>query len=389
LVPPLAVMGIGSWPRPRWLLRALHEHLERRLPEDEFALAADDAVRLSVQAQLSAGVDVLTDGEQRRDNYASFVGGLLEGCQLIPITDLLPYVDDPEEFREELRALDVPAERVRHPAVFARIRRVRPLAVHELRFVQSIAPGRAVKVALPGPYLLTRTMWLECVSDRVYRTREDLASDVVRALRAELVELLANGASLVQLDEPVLTEVVFGKARARRTFMCGALGERGDPEQELGFALELLGATVEGLSRDRLALHVCRGNWTPDESVALVGDYRPLLPVLSRAPVGTLFLELATPRAGELEVLSRLPDDKRIGVGVVNQKAPRIETVDEVAARMERAARLFGKERVLLAPDCGFATFADNPIASEAVAAAKLKAIAEAAQRFQSQGGIP
>jgi 5-methyltetrahydropteroyltriglutamate--homocysteine methyltransferase len=171
--------------------------------------------------------------------------------------------------------------------------------------------------------------------------------------------------------------------------MCGALGERGDPEQELGFALELLGATVEGLPRDRLALHVCRGNWTPDESVALVGDYRPLLPVLSRAPVGTLFLELATPRAGELEVLSRLPDDKRIGVGVVNQKAPRIETVDEVAARMERAARLFGKERVLLAPDCGFATFADNPIASEAVAAAKLKAIAEAAQRFQSQGGIP
>jgi 5-methyltetrahydropteroyltriglutamate--homocysteine methyltransferase len=193
----------------------------------------------------------------------------------------------------------------------------------------------------------------------------------------------------VQLDEPVLTEVVFGKARAQRTFMCGALGERGDSDQELGFARELLAAAVEGLPRERLALHVCRGNWTPDESVALAGDYRPLLPVLSGAPVGTLFLELATPRAGELDVLSGLPDDKRIGVGVVNQKATRIETVDEVASRIERAARLFGKERVLVAPDCGFATFADNPIASEVVAAAKLKVIVEAAQRFRSQGGIP
>ena len=386
-VTPLSTMGIGSWPRPRWLLRALHEHLERRLPQQEFDQAADDAVRLSVQAQRSAGVDVLTDGEQRRENYASFVGGLLEGCQLIPITDLLPYVDDPEEFREELSALDVPAERVRHPAVFGRIRRVRPLTVHELAFVQSIAPGRPVKVALPGPYLLTRTMWLECVSDRVYRERRDLAADVVEALRAELAALLRQGAALVQIDEPVLSEVVFGKARAQRTFMCGALSGRGDPASELGFAQELLSALTDGFPRERLALHVCRGNWTPDESVALAGDYAPLLPLLSRAPVGTLFLELATPRAGELEVLASLPSDKRIGVGVIDQKAGRIETVDEVAARARRAVRLFGRDRVLLAPDCGFATFADNPIAPETVATAKLKALAEAARRLRSEGG--
>jgi 5-methyltetrahydropteroyltriglutamate--homocysteine methyltransferase len=383
-VAALSAMGIGSWPRPRWLLRALHEHLERRLSDEEFAQTADDAVRLSVQAQLAAGTDVITDGEQRRENYASFVGGLLEGCQLIPITDLLPYVDDPEEFREELRALDVPAERVRHPAVFGRIRRVRPLAEHELTFVQSIAPGRPVKVALPGPYLLTRTMWLECVSDRVYQKREDLAADVVLVLRDELAALLARGAALVQFDEPVLSEVVFGKAPARRSFMCGALSERGDPAAELALAQDLLTAVTDGYPRERMALHVCRGNWTPDETVALAGDYRPLLPFFSRAPVGTLFLELATPRAGELDVLSSLPGDKRIGVGVVNQKTAWVESVDEVAARGARAVRLFGKERVLLAPDCGFATFADNPIAPEAVATAKLKSIVEAARRLRA-----
>src|SRR4029079_1301578 len=96
------------------------------------------------------------------------VGGRLDCSQLIPITDLLPYVDDPAHFEAELRALDVPAELVRHPAVLRRIVRHRPLALHEARFVQTIT-ARPVKIALPGPYLLTRTLWLECVSERVYR----------------------------------------------------------------------------------------------------------------------------------------------------------------------------------------------------------------------------
>jgi 5-methyltetrahydropteroyltriglutamate--homocysteine methyltransferase len=111
---------------------AIHVHMEGRLGGDEFEATAEDATRLAVEAQLRAGVDVVTDGEQRRDNYASFVGGLLDNCQLIPLTDLLPLVDDPETFVAELSSLDVPASEVRHPAVFGaaclRARRVpRPL----------------------------------------------------------------------------------------------------------------------------------------------------------------------------------------------------------------------------------------------------------------------
>ena len=121
-------MGVGSWPRPGWLLRALHDYLERRLDEASFQQTADDAVRLAVAAQERAGVDVVTDGEQRRDSYASFVGSRLDNCQLIPLTDLLPYVDDPHKFEEELRALDVPAGKVRHPAVLGPLLRSRPLA---------------------------------------------------------------------------------------------------------------------------------------------------------------------------------------------------------------------------------------------------------------------
>ncbi len=302
-VEPLSAMGIGSWPRPAWLLRALHDHLEGRSSDAEFQATADDAVRLAVQSQLSAGVAVVTDGEQRRDSYASFVGSRLEGCQLIPLTDLLPLVGDPDSFREELASLDVPASEIRHPAVTGRIRRVRTIAGHELEFVRANW-DRPVKVALPGPYLLVRTMWLECYSDRVYASREDLAADVVHVLAEELAALVAAGAALVQFDEPVLSEVVFAPPAVRRSFMCGALAEKREPERELDFARELLEEVVRGVPRERTAVHVCRGNWSPDESVALAGDYRPLLPYLGRAPVGTLFLELSTPRAGEIEVLT-------------------------------------------------------------------------------------
>lgn len=142
-IAPLSVMGIGSWPRPRWLLRTLHEYLQGRVDEVEFQATADDAVRLSVDAQLRAAVDVVTDGEQRRDDYASFVGGILDNCQLIPVTDLLPYVDHPDKFAAALQSLDVAADMVRHPAVFGRLGRGKPLAVHELQFVQRLTDRRS------------------------------------------------------------------------------------------------------------------------------------------------------------------------------------------------------------------------------------------------------
>ncbi len=380
-ISPLSVMGIGSWPRPRWMLQAIHDRMEGRLDEAEYQATADDAVRLCIDAQVRAGADVVTDGEQRRDSYASFVGGLLDNCQLIPLSDLTAMVDDPEEFEQELRALDVPATEVRHPVVYGSIGRSRPLAVHEFEFASSCA-GRPVKVALPGPYLLTRTMWMDCLTDLPYDSREELSRDVVRVLREELHFLLAKGVSLVQFDEPVLSEVVFGASSQNRTFMCGALSEKLEPEQELDFASSLLGEVVRGLPEERLGLHICRGNWTKDESAALAGDYRPLLGVLKDAKVGTLFLELCTERAGEAELLRELPEDKRIGVGVVNQKLDTVEPVKEIRRRVERAVDLFGEERVLFTPDCGFATFADNPVASASVAEAKLKAIVQARDGF-------
>lgn len=386
-IAPLSVMGVGSWPRPRWLLQALEEFLQGRLDEAAFHQTAEDAVRLAILAQEQAGVAVVTDGEQRRDNYASFVGSRLDNCQLVPITDLLPYVDDPKKFQQELQALDVPADSVRHPAVLGPLRRSRPLAVHELAFARRVT-SKPVKVALPGPYLLTRTMWLECVSDRVYTEREQLAQDVIRILREEVGELLAAGATLVQFDEPVLTEVVFGRPGKNRSFMCGALGERRDPDSELAFAGQLLRAVLADWPRERLALHICRGNWSRDESVALQGDYRPLLPLLQTLPVGTFFLEMCTPRAGEMAILKELPPESRLGLGVVNPKSATVEPVAEIVQRAEQAIALLGPQRVLLNPDCGFATFAASPITPAELARGKLAAIVQAAEILKKKYGL-
>ena len=386
-VRPLSVMGIGSWPRPRWMVEAMHACVEGRLGDAAFHETADDAVRLCASAQERAGADVLTDGEQRRDSYASFVASRFDNCQLIPLIDLLPLVDDPEEFAQELRALDVPAADVRHPAVFGRLSRSRPLVAHEVDFLRTLT-DKPVKVSLPGPYLLTRTMWMECISDRAYDTREQLAEDVVRVLREEIAELVDAGVALIQLDEPVLSEVVFSGAKNRRSFMCGALSQSRGPEHELGFARDLVNAVLADAPRERMAVHVCRGNWSPDESVALAGGYAPLIDTLAALKVGAYLLEMCTPRAGEVEVLRALPEDARIGVGVVNQKHREPEALDEVAARIGRAVDLFGRERVLLHPDCGFATFADNPICDAASAEAKLAVIARAAAMVRERAPV-
>jgi len=114
----------------------------------------------------------------------------------------------------------------------------------------------------------------------------------------------------------------------------------------------------------------------------LSGSYVPLIEFLQRLPVGNLFLELCTPRAGELEILAELPAEVRVGVGVVNQKHQAIESTEQIRKQIERAITLFGVDRVMLTPDCGFATFADNPIASTQIAIEKLKAIAEARQQI-------
>lgn len=217
-LPLFPVTQVGSWPRSRELLAALRDARRGGLDRAGFAEVADREVRACVEAQLEAGVDVVVDGEQRRDNFYSFVTDKLDGTRLMSLAEMLDTVEDKAGFEDMLDTLDVPASAIRNPTCVGRLARREPLAVDELRFVQQMT-DKPVKVSLPGPYLLTRSMWVTAHSRGAYGDKVELGQDVVRILREELQELADAGCAFVQFDEPVLTEVVLSDSSERRTFM--------------------------------------------------------------------------------------------------------------------------------------------------------------------------
>jgi 5-methyltetrahydropteroyltriglutamate--homocysteine methyltransferase len=209
---------VGSWPRSKDLLRALRDKQRGRMTDGEFQRVADGEVRRCVQHQVEAGIDIVVDGEQRRDNFYSFVTDKLDGTQLMSLAEMLDTVDDKSGFEEMLDTLDVPASAIKNPTCIGRLSRREPLAVGELRFVEQLT-DKPVKVTLPGPYLLTRAMWVGAFSKKGYADKIEMGDDVARILREELMDLRDAGAAFVQFDEPVLTEVVFAEDCDRRTFM--------------------------------------------------------------------------------------------------------------------------------------------------------------------------
>ncbi len=367
----LPVSVVGSWPRPAWLLAA------RKRGAKDLASLEDEATLLAIKYQEDAGVDIVADGEQRRDNFCSFVSDRLHGMDLMSMADLLDHVEDKAGFETILDALDVPAFAIRNATVTGKLSVRRPLALDDFRFLRAHT-RRRVKVALPGPYLLSRSAWVKSLSGAAYPTRELLADDIVRLLRDEVLALAAEGCDVVQLDEPVLSELAFAGKSATHTFMCGALAAAASPEKELAFAVDLVNRVFDGVSGPVRAIHICRGNWSQDESVLLAGPYDALIPQLSRMRVDQFVLEYATPRAGRLETLAELPGGAGVGLGCVNPRTPEVETPEEIAARVRAAAAVIGEERLSLNPDCGFGTFSDRPVNTAQVAARKLAAMTRA-----------
>ncbi len=378
-LPSFPVTTVGSLPRPVSLLRALKAKRRGDLSEAAFERVADAAVLEALRLQESAGVDIVTDGEQRRDNFYSFVSEKLDGVRLMSLAAMLDYVEDKAGFEKLLQTLDVPAYSIFNPTCIGKIARRQSLAVEEVRFLKRHT-DKPVKVPLPGPYLLTRAMWVPEITGKIYADKEALAEDVVRILREEAFALLEAGADFIQFDEPVLTELVFTQGQTR-TFMCAALAARKDPAEELEFAVGLINRVVEGLEGVRTGLHVCRGNWSRNEATLLRGNYAPLKPWFARLKVRQLVLEYATPRAGDLLAF----EEKEVGLGVVNPRTNEIETVEEIVSRVKNALNLVSREKLFLNPDCGFGTFSARPMNDVAHVEAKLRSLAQAAHRLREE----
>ena len=377
------VTVVGSWSRPPWLVQALRRRQAGEISKEEFDRIADDAVLAAVKYQEDAGVDIVSDGEVRRDNFYSFVVEKLSGMKLMKVSELLDYVKDRAGFEEVLRALDVPAFAIKSPIAIEKIGRRQGLALDELDFLKQHTT-RQTKIPLPGPYLLTRSSWFEGLSDKAYPTPEELSEDIVQLLREEIVALRDRGVDFIQFDEPSLSQVVYGD-EAGETFMCAALSSRKDPTDELEFAVRLMNATVDGIDGVKFGVHVCRGNWSRKEEVLLKGNYGPLLPYLVQMNIDQLVLEMATPRAGELDVFKEYANEKELGLGVVNPRTDEIESPKMIVQRVKDVLKFFDPKKIYLNPDCGFGTFAERCVNTSETAYRKLKAISEAAALLRQE----
>ncbi len=212
------VTQVGSWPRSKVLLKALRDKQKQRITREEFDTIANKEAERCIKYQLDAGVDILVEGEHHRDNFYSFITDKIEGTKLMSLAEMLDTVENKESFEEMLDTLDVPASAIKNPTCIGKLKRKESLTLNEFKFVKSFT-DKPVKITLPGPYLLTRAMWVGSYSKMGYNNKLEMAEDVIEILRQELSDLQAAECEFVQFDEPVLTEIVMSDDCGRRTFM--------------------------------------------------------------------------------------------------------------------------------------------------------------------------
>jgi 5-methyltetrahydropteroyltriglutamate--homocysteine methyltransferase len=353
---PTAV--IGSLPRPAWLLDVLKEYLAGRVPRSEWGQACDHAVPSAVGLQEAAGIDIITDGEWRREGYFQVFYERVDGFK-------------PGLIQGRTRTW---------PAAVAPLRRRGPVVSDGVEFLRRLT-RRAIKVTLPSAYVILRRFYSPEHSARAYPTREHFLRAVEGVLLAEARDVLDEGADCVQFDDPMLGYFVDPKYREQRSGHWGT-GQFKDADAELRLGIESINRLAGPLRQRRahVVLHVCRGNIERRSDAQ--GDFRPIWSELCRVQVDELALEFAMPQAGTPDVLAELPPRLRLGFGCVDVRSAEVETPETIAGRVREALRHLPAERLTLNPDCGFAPSGDNPIPPDEPYA-KLRALAEAARRLR------
>lgn len=308
------------------------------------------------------------------------------GVSQMSMAEMLDYIDDKREFENILKTLDVPATSIKNAICTGKLEYKGEIVANELKLLKSFTK-KPVKITMPGPYLVTRSMWLYNLSSKFYSSKEELGEDVIRIYQKEIENIQNIGVDIIQFDEPVLTEVVFTEGRPR-TFMCAALSTRKDPTEELNFASHLIKSVMSKVDRSKsiASLHVCRGNWSKDESILLTGPYTPLLDLFSEIGADLLALEFSTPRAGELKALlsdERIRNKVSLGLGVINPRFDEAESIDSIYNRAKEALTFIDKDKLWLNPDCGFATFSNRPVNEYENIKGKIKSMIAARDRLR------
>lgn len=367
---------IGSFPRSRELLSLKRKlNVDEKFREEYNKLLKEETKKI-VELQEKYSIDIITNGELRRDNYVSFIADKINGVVMMNMSDMLDYIEDKNAFEKILQTLDVPSVSIKNAICNGKLEYNKKLVADEIKELKEITSSK-IKATLPGPYLMTRSMWLYPLSKNFYASKEALGEDVIKILKKEVDNLIEEKVDVIQFDEPVLTEVVFSKGQTR-SFMCAALSEKKDPTEELKFASYLIKSVVDYVKKTSAlsSVHVCRGNWSKDESILLTGSYTPLIKLFEDVMADILALEFSTPRAGELSSIfesEKIRNNVILALGVINPRTDSIESAKSIFDIATKALKFIPKERLWLNPDCGFATFANRPVNTFEIIEKKLK----------------
>jgi 5-methyltetrahydropteroyltriglutamate--homocysteine methyltransferase len=331
---------VGSYPQPEWLIdraklagrfppRVRARELWRVAP-DYLAQAQDDATLLAIRAQEDAGLDILTDGEIRRESYSNRFATALDGVD----------IDNPGT------ALDRSGHPNPVPRVVGPIRRRHPVEVDDLKFLRAHT-NRTIKITVPGPFTMAQQ-----AQDDHYGSREKLAFGYAEAVNEEIRDLFAAGADIVQMDEPYL------QARASEAKQYG---------------VKVINRALDGIT-GTTALHICFG-------YAAIIHERPegysFLPELAGCAVDQVSIETAQSHL-DVSVLTAL-EGKTVILGVIDLSDPNVESAETVASRVRRALPYVPAERIVIASDCGMKYLPRES------ANGKMKAMADAAALLRAE----
>jgi 5-methyltetrahydropteroyltriglutamate--homocysteine methyltransferase len=338
--PLLPTTVVGSYPQPDWLVdRALlSKGVPRvrlrtmwRIPEPFLVEAQDDATRVAIGDMERAGIDIVSDGEIRRESYSNRFATALDG-----VDAARPAV-----------ITDRYGNQTHVPRVVGRIRRSQPVELRDMRFLREHT-DRPAKMTLPGPFTMAQQ-----ASNEFYRDVEEMAMDFAAAVNEEARDLQAAGADVIQLDEPWL---------------------RNDPEGARRYAVPAINRALAGITVPT-AIHLCFGY------AAVVRHQKPtgysFLPQLAECQAQQISIEAAQPRL-DLGVLQDL-GGKTIILGVIDLADPAVETAEQVAARIRAGLARVAPGRLIPAPDCGMKYL------PRATAFGKLRALCEGARAVRER----
>ena len=319
---------VGSLPRPRWVQDVIEDRLSGSITAHEADELLDDAVPLAIRLQERARIDYVSDGEWRRENYARVFADSVSGFERRQV----------QRGRLTLQAF-----------VVAKLERLVPIAVSEARFLRSRAEHKTI-VALPTPCTIGDLMWHPRYSAAAYPTREEFVLACVPIIRDEIIALSELGVDAVQLDEPLLPRLA-----DPRTYGYEGLA---DLEEVVELSVETVNQIAAGLEDAFLTVHLCHGHGA--QYKVTPGASGLIMDAAKRMTVDRVAMEFNSPAAQGLQSPRDFPDDKLLGLGVIEPKSPTAESAELIVRRAETAMRFVDRERLTLNPDCGFATTARN-----------------------------